>query len=623
VFDSAILDVAIGMAFIFLLVSLLVSAATEMLAGWLKWRSRHLWEGLEQLLQSAEARAEVYNHPLIKGLARVNVGAPDWKDGRSGPSYIPSRTFALAVIDVLRRPHKLLDDFGDRLQKAVSAAADPTKVFDAFEQIAQEMLASGISQTVKTEVHALRARLLPPVDATVAANLKRQVEAVLTRLPQAERTVAGTKVTEWVEQQADKAATYVDLRATLTDAIGSIPFVGSLSSAEQLRTALDGVIQQFPYGTPEEAMREIEAFAKESAKRWLQDASTSLQGTVAALSPLLHDAADDVDRFRENIEIWFNDGMDRVSGWYKRHIAYVQGAIALGLAIAMNIDALQITRTLWREPTLRQTLVANAQQFADERTAEVVDPDRKSDASANGKTLSVAVDQVRLVPGDVARFDIQLADPATKDAKVTVKRLTPAVLLSWQNKDFAAEDLTLQPGENSTSAQFFARAMPVTGLTPVQLVVAAGGLEVTASVVVQPQGDQRFAAVREQIGTLGLPIGWSCPSDAKLTPDPTAIGGPFWCSTPPGNSGRRWTSLSWWAIWFKDVLAMIFGWLITAAAASLGAPFWFDSLKRVISIRSSGKAPEERPLSPKEVPQPREPGQRPKEADLVNALKGQ
>ena len=45
-----------------------------------------------------------------------------------------------------------------------------------------------------------------------------------------------------------------------------------------------------------------------------EDAKGSFQGTAEALSPLLHDAADDVERFRENIEIWFNDGMDRVSG---------------------------------------------------------------------------------------------------------------------------------------------------------------------------------------------------------------------------------------------------------------------------------------------------------------------
>jgi hypothetical protein len=53
---------------------------------------------------------------------------------------------------------------------------------------------------------------------------------------------------------------------------------------------------------------------------------------------------------------------------------------------------------------------------------------------------------------------------------------------------------------------------------------------------------------------------------------------------------------------------MLLGWLITASAMSLGAPFWFDILKRFVSIRSAGKAPEEAPLKPKEVPQPKEPG---------------
>lgn len=37
----------------------------------------------------------------------------------------------------------------------------------------------------------------------------------------------------------------------------------------------------------------------------------------------------------------------------------------------------------------------------------------------------------------------------------------------------------------------------------------------------------------------------------------------------------------------------ILGWLLTALAASLGAAFWFDTLKRFVSIRSSGKNPKE------------------------------
>jgi hypothetical protein len=53
---------------------------------------------------------------------------------------------------------------------------------------------------------------------------------------------------------------------------------------------------------------------------------------------------------------------------------------------------------------------------------------------------------------------------------------------------------------------------------------------------------------------------------------------------------------------------MILGWLITAFAVSLGAPFWFDLLNKFVNIRASGKAPEEEPKSPKEVPAPKEPG---------------
>jgi hypothetical protein len=38
----------------------------------------------------------------------------------------------------------------------------------------------------------------------------------------------------------------------------------------------------------------------------------------------------------------------------------------------------------------------------------------------------------------------------------------------------------------------------------------------------------------------------------------------------------------------------LLGWFLTIACVSLGAPFWFDTLKLIMSIRSSGKNPDER-----------------------------
>jgi hypothetical protein len=44
-----------------------------------------------------------------------------------------------------------------------------------------------------------------------------------------------------------------------------------------------------------------------------------------------------------------------------------------------------------------------------------------------------------------------------------------------------------------------------------------------------------------------------------------------------------------------DVLIALVGWFITALAATLGAPFWFDVLNKVMVIRSTVKPKEKSP----------------------------
>lgn len=48
---------------------------------------------------------------------------------------------------------------------------------------------------------------------------------------------------------------------------------------------------------------------------------------------------------------------------------------------------------------------------------------------------------------------------------------------------------------------------------------------------------------------------------------------------------ERANSKSWWPFWPLKLL----GWILTAAAVSLGAPFWFDLLQKIVQIRSSVK----------------------------------
>ena len=90
-FQTQILDVAIGLVFVYLVLSTVVSAFSEFLEVWLKRRPRMLLESVTQLVGSPEAASRIYKHPLISSLARKG----------SHPSYIPAKTFALAVLDSL------------------------------------------------------------------------------------------------------------------------------------------------------------------------------------------------------------------------------------------------------------------------------------------------------------------------------------------------------------------------------------------------------------------------------------------------------------------------------------------------------------------------------------------
>ncbi len=57
--------------------------------------------------------------------------------------------------------------------------------------------------------------------------------------------------------------------------------------------------------------------------------------------------------------------------------------------------------------------------------------------------------------------------------------------------------------------------------------------------------------------------------------------------------GLGWKNVDFEKFTFYDWLTKLTGWIITALAISLGAPFWFDILKKLVSIRSAGANPDE------------------------------
>ena len=112
-----------------------------------------------------------------------------------------------------------------------------------------------------------------------------------------------------------------------------------------------------------------------------EDASPPVQHVKASLKALKNTkpgAAHDQTTHAATLEEWFNNSMDRVSGWYKRQMQLVALVVAVAITILTNADTLQIVGVLWRTPSLRADLVEQARQRVQSTSPAAAEADRAS-----------------------------------------------------------------------------------------------------------------------------------------------------------------------------------------------------------------------------------------------------
>jgi hypothetical protein len=66
------------------------------------------------------------------------------------------------------------------------------------------------------------------------------------------------------------------------------------------------------------------------------------------------------------LEKWFDDSMDRVSGWYKRRTQWITLGIAVALVLLLNVSTLRVAEQLSAEPKVLANVVAKAEAAAGE-----------------------------------------------------------------------------------------------------------------------------------------------------------------------------------------------------------------------------------------------------------------
>ncbi len=455
-----ILEVAIGLVFAWLVLSVAAMTLQEWIGNLFKWRANDLEKNIQQMLNKTDLAKEVYNHPLIASLY-----SPPKKENKNPrlPSYIPSGKFASALFDVILKAgtdESPVKAFTSEIGRQLQVMRDP-----AQQQVAQE-----------------------------------DWDTVLATVKQVAASGAGQNAVDTLKSQVQGyGAKYPELQGAVDLLLPQIDQYYKDFQAEQ-RTAepeADLTMRQFRLGLKALAYAGDRDPAKGDKKKLKETIEAIMRS--AQLSAEKGEAA--VAKAREEFECWFNDSMDRLSGTYKRKAQLTAFIIGIVLAVFMNVDSINLANNLWREPTLRQTIVAQAQDYA----------------AAN-----------------------QQAPGATTDS-------SGAVLNPTQN----IQELQTQLGALNIPFGWVSQPIPYDASTPCKM---------TTLTEYDDQG-KAVSIFGVHMGTVCYPL----------------------INTPPFTADN-------WLAWLTKILGMI----ITGAAAAQGAPFWFDILKKMVNVRSSGIKPEEK-----------------------------
>ncbi|MCP3989404.1 MAG: hypothetical protein GY724_10040 [Actinomycetia bacterium] len=145
--------------------------------------------------------------------------------------------------------------------------------------------------------------------------------------------------------------------ASLFDQLFNHPIIGRLDPARLNRPSK---ISHIPPADFARALVDILTPEEDDNKVWgrLQEGIDGLPRPLRSQFQLLYEeAGHDVLKFREGIEGWFNNSMERVSTWYKKRTRWAMLVYGLIVAIGLNVSAVNVTAELYENEIVREAVV--------------------------------------------------------------------------------------------------------------------------------------------------------------------------------------------------------------------------------------------------------------------------
>lgn len=321
--------------------------------------------------------------------------------------------------------------------------------------------------------------------------------------------------------------------------------------------------------------------------------------TKKHLKDLLENSQNDLQKFEANLEEWFNNMMERASGWYKKTTQFNLFVIGFIIAALFNINAIAITKALSTDEDARDAMVELATNFVEENKTTIEEIQSKIDKAQETKT------EQEVINPDLERNDFHTRDNDLDEAEIQEEPVEEQFAESTFNEPEDKELLEFEEKlDNLLEVKAnleddMAAANNILGYKPVRRLPIIGDLSdsIPMSNVKKIKASlntrQRLISYKDTAITRHYVVEFPSASLAKNTAKY------YYMVDVEGDdkSITTYAKLNDWRFFWGNF--SFWGYLITALAISLGAAFWFDLLNKLIRFRGSIQSQSSKPQASK------------------------
>lgn len=416
-----VVDIAIGLIFIYLILSLLASEIQEVITTIMQWRAKHLQESIrtlisgtigedstlskdqQQVLMQTREKGVVlakylYKHPLIKSLNYEKTGKTARllhrfshifdRNPISGPSAIPADTFATSImqtlkVDLIVREVNTakVEAFRTRINEVVDKACahidhEPS-ISDSIKASLSEAKMNKVMGIIVDEFTHNQLTLNQAFNK-MYGQLYHYVQAARENLPEStdrEKLLKRKFLNElhqireeiyldqaqavWLEHSQTSVSEVLQAYKVLLKRAAENPDSAIATKIAEIKAdgqLLHAKIAEVIERSGNEEADEIWDVINNIPENLLDSMVAIAQQTQAKIE----DIEEGLVEFRRGLENWFNNGMQRANGVYKRNSKGFAFILGLLIAIAANVDTFYIVNQLSQDSVLRGQLANQA-----------------------------------------------------------------------------------------------------------------------------------------------------------------------------------------------------------------------------------------------------------------------